>query len=329
MSEVCNNVQPFLFGRNALYHAALQLKQRGLGRLAVPAYSCGDEVESLSAAGLDISFYDVRFNPAGYFEALEKSHDFSDEEVMVTNYFGMKMHHDGDVPVIEDDAYRLDALNAGSSSLFSIFSLRKQLAVPHGALLVSTDDLKIENLLPTPDAVITDDNTNYSSYTTGSTGQGTGIHPGIDHNNVFGARYRLQGGYKLTLPYLELPSRADLDSRSVHLKSQFNRAFTIISEANERINISIAKAMIESNVGFPVILPIPVQNSIHTYEKLKEQGFTKAIPFWSKTYPRLTIDDFPHAKSLKEKILGLSFIYDWSNTDFDLLQKCIKEGYIE
>jgi len=117
-------------------------------RVWAPAFICRAAIAPVVRSGIPVSFYDIG-------ETLEPLMEFGNaapgDAVLFIHYFGIMgpvaslraIGNDRGVLVIEDCAHGLPDLEApapmGSGGHLSIFSLRKQLPVPDGGVLVIND----------------------------------------------------------------------------------------------------------------------------------------------------------------------------------------------
>ncbi len=321
---------PFLFGRNALHKAAESLVKRGIMDLSVPAYACGDELEALRQAGIEMHPYDVIFNPKdGLFHSQRQ--DDSISEALIVNYFGLPNAHEF-AEVITDNAYNLIDLSterARPMGAFAIYSLRKQLLTPNGAFLVSKDPVDMPPIAQLPSEVAEYESENYRRYHTGAVSQGSGIHLGIDSRNPFGPRYAQYGGYTLTDDDLQAPNKTELEERSKQVRREFSKVFAIISRAVDDNQLAIASSMITHEVAFPTMLPVIVSDSQAMYDRFAANNFKKCTPFWNKTYSAIDSTQFPFAAKLKHTLFAFSFIHPWTDNDFDTLIDLTEKGILQ
>jgi hypothetical protein len=319
------NIYPFLFGRNAIHAAALYLKETH-NSISVPAYICGDVIEAIASSGLKVKFYDVLFDPTHEeFRAISKIDDKI--PLLIVNYFGMKFAlATGVKPTIVDNAFSFK-LTPESEADFIIYSLRKQLPTPNGALLLSRPKINIR-LLQTPANVIDMDDANYLNYLHGKK-QGSSHHPGLSEENIYGPRYAEFGGYSLTKP-VKMPSKNALNIRSASIKKQFQQVLSLLERYGLSGRLIIANAMRRQNVDIPTFLPIFVKKSVDTYDRIINSGidFNKAIPFWANNSPWINMSTYPYTWKLKHCILVLSFIYPWDESDYIHLEELLKKELI-
>jgi dTDP-4-amino-4,6-dideoxygalactose transaminase len=139
----------FARGRFALVEGLRALAEvRGVRRLWAPAYVCRPVVDVARAAGLGIALYDVsdRLEPRWPTIAPDRG-----DALLALHYFGLALpgrplqefcsaHA---MPLVEDCAHTVPdpgaAAQVGSYGALAVFSLRKQVPVPGGGLLVVRD----------------------------------------------------------------------------------------------------------------------------------------------------------------------------------------------
>jgi len=156
---------PFMSGKQAVFSCAREALFYGIRlldnlpkRAHVPAYCCRSILLPLKRLKLEICFYDV----GKHLEPILDKTKFANGDIfLLIHYFGMPQDMSAisllcqkhNMILIEDCAHVLpnpkDGNTMGSSGVFSIFSLRKQLPVPDGGVLVvNSSQLKehIKNL---------------------------------------------------------------------------------------------------------------------------------------------------------------------------------------
>lgn len=139
----------FARGRFALFEGIRALARvRGVRRVWLPAYLCRPVVDVTRALGLATALYDVddRLEPVWRTVAPVRG-----DALLVLHYFGLALPPTvvqqfcvaHGMPLIEDCAHTVPdpsaAAQVGSQGALSVFSLRKQMPVPGGGLLVLND----------------------------------------------------------------------------------------------------------------------------------------------------------------------------------------------
>ncbi len=147
-------------GREALYFG-LKLFKNIPKRVHIPAYCCKSVLSPFKQLGIEIIFYDInnRLQPV-----IDNSKLREKDLLLLIHYFGIPQNVQSikqlceqyGVFLIEDCAHTLPDPQSrcpmGSTGIFSIYSLRKQLPVPDGGVLVVNDnDLKKRlSIIPKP-----------------------------------------------------------------------------------------------------------------------------------------------------------------------------------
>lgn len=153
---------PFMSGAQAVFSCAREALLYGIRLLGsvpkkvhVPAYCCQSILSPLEKLGLDVRFYDV----GEYLEPIIDNTEFRKGDVfLLIHYFGIpqdtlsinRLCQEFGMILVEDCAHALPDPEAehtmGSIGAFSIYSLRKQLPVPDGGVLVVNDLLIRERM---------------------------------------------------------------------------------------------------------------------------------------------------------------------------------------
>ncbi|RKX93782.1 MAG: hypothetical protein DRP84_07940 [Spirochaetes bacterium] len=147
-------------GREALYYGIKLLKHLPQ-RAHVPAYCCKSVLAPFKKLSIEINFYDVgkHLEPIIDKKSIKKGDLF-----LLIHYFGIpqdihsikQLCEKFSLILIEDCAHTLpdpqSSCPMGSTGVFSIYSLRKQLLVPDGGILVVNDNSLKERLsiIPKP-----------------------------------------------------------------------------------------------------------------------------------------------------------------------------------
>lgn len=144
----CSSFRLFRTGRRALYEGLRYLRPTAAARVWIPAFICRGILPAVEAAGYGIQFYDV-------IDDLEPDWNTVDlcpgDIVIGVHFFGMARRLDlartfiesREALLIEDCAHLLMAgwgqTSVGHLGTFAIFSLRKQIPVPTGGMLVGAE----------------------------------------------------------------------------------------------------------------------------------------------------------------------------------------------
>jgi dTDP-4-amino-4,6-dideoxygalactose transaminase len=138
-------------GRAAIYSMAKAISGGRKKTAYLPAFHCGVEVEAFRRAGFEVKFYPVKPNLNADLEGASH-YDFEPGDVFfVVHYFGFPQPMDRIIPfcnerqlsLVEDCAHglysRIGKRLLGSYGDWSIFSLRKTLALPNGGGVIRND----------------------------------------------------------------------------------------------------------------------------------------------------------------------------------------------
>jgi len=143
----------FALGRNAMYAACVSAGLKKGDKVLTPAFDCDGSLQPFKVLGLEPVFY--RSDPRTFrvdMEDLASKLQCGARIVHVINHFGfsqqwediMPLCRKAGLPVLEDNAYSLFSEHNGSAfgsfGDFSIFSLRKNLPVIDGGMLVINND---------------------------------------------------------------------------------------------------------------------------------------------------------------------------------------------
>ena len=135
-------------GRVAIWQGIKALGIKAGERILVPAYACGSEIDPLVRAGLDLVFYKVTADLSADMEDLERLCERPCRALFVTHYFGfaqptrelLAFARSRQMLLVEDTTHGLYSRDEqgtplGSLGHMSVFSFKKTIAVPDGALL--------------------------------------------------------------------------------------------------------------------------------------------------------------------------------------------------
>ena len=145
------NVRYFDFARQGIYFVGRRLKDCCRSHILFPTYHCGTELNALKAAGVDLTFYNVRRSGDIDFSDIEAKISPQIDGLYFIHYNGfpqnihriLKLKQEYGLLLLEDAAVSLfsQAKEAplGSVGDVSFFSLYKTLAVPTGGMVVTKD----------------------------------------------------------------------------------------------------------------------------------------------------------------------------------------------
>jgi dTDP-4-amino-4,6-dideoxygalactose transaminase len=148
--ELFPRARLFARGRFALLEGLRALAAvRGVRRLWVPAYLCRPVVDAAAAAGLATALYDVDERLEPRWATIAPA---AGDALLALHYFGLALPKEAvqafaaahRLPLVEDCAHAVPdpdaAVQVGSYGALAFFSLRKQVPMPGGGLLVVGDD---------------------------------------------------------------------------------------------------------------------------------------------------------------------------------------------
>lgn len=338
----------FLYGRNALYAILYSLKkERGYKKILFAAYSCGDEIQPAVILGYDISFFKL---------SQEKGLQIDTEDLLkllrrfkgvliITHYLGFiqrdiniiadycKKH---DIVLIENCAHCLGTryLNRaiGTFGDYAIFSLRKNIPLPHGGALVVNNKSIVSNLdkilrkdfyRPSSEAVSFDFFI-FLGYQSGVLRQGVNISRILKsfsvNQSLHGPRLDTYGGYNLRLSYFAeaIISYTDWESITKVKRRNFLRYLNYFKK-NKMKNFVIIEKILSSE--YPMYFPIYVKDSESFYKKIKHHNIFGIQPFWSHKHEFVNWKIFVKESILKEGILVLPTTYFIGNKNLEIISK--------
>lgn len=328
VNKFCN--REYLFGRNAIYAALNSCKRCGHRRIWMPAYSCGDEIAIAIDLGLDLKLYKIK-NPVIPQLDIDINQVQDGDIVFLVHFFGcvddspettnkvmaLKLKN---CIIIEDAAYALFSKGVGLFGDFIVFSLRKSLPLPHGAILCYKNNFKIDKTIAPTKEVVDCEINNFNRYQNGLEKIGTGYHIGIDSNNIYGARYKDFGGYKLGCSdyVIKKLDEINLDEYKKFLLDKFKITVKSLSKKIPKNNLSIAYNMANKSV-YSQFLPIIVENSSKIYQSLQKEKINFALPFWDKKHSFVDWNVYKESSLIKKNIIALHLAYPINNNDLDRL----------
>lgn len=156
LSGTC--VIPFYQGRVALWFLCQLWQLKPDDEVLMPAYNCGSEVDPFHAYGAKVMFYRVDEKAQIDYEDIKKRCTPKTRVVYITYYFGWPQQvgplyrwcKERDINVVEDCALSLFSRGSegylGTLADASIFSFRKLLPVPDGAVLILKEPVNVDRL---------------------------------------------------------------------------------------------------------------------------------------------------------------------------------------
>lgn len=338
----------FLYGRNALYAILRALKrERGYKKILFAAYSCGDEIQPAVTLGYDVSFFKL---------SQKKGLQVDTEDLMkllkgfkgvlvITHYLGFVQKginiiadycRKNDIILIENCTHCLGTKYLdqaiGTFGDYSIFSLRKNMSLPHGGALVVNNKNILSNLeeilkkdfvRPSSEAV-SFDLFIFLGYQSGLLFQGVNISRTLKsfsvNQSLHGPRLSTYGGYNLRLSYLAeaIISYTDWESIIKIKRRNFQRYLNYFKK-NKMENFVIVEKILSSE--YPMHFPIYVKDSESFFKKIKRHNILGIQPFWSHQHNFVNWKLFAKENILKEGILVLPTTYFVGNKNLEIISK--------
>lgn len=322
----------FLYGRNALY-AILSIlkKERGYKKILFGAYSCGDEIQPAVTLGYNVNFFKL---------SQEKGLQIDTEDLLkllkgfrgvliITHYLGFVQKDiniiaeyckKNDIVLVENCAHCLGTRYLdraiGTFGDYSIFSLRKNIPLPHGGVLVANNKSIVSNLegklkkdfvRPSSMAVMFDFSI-FLSYQSGFLCKGVNIEKTLKNFSVnqslHGPRLSVYGGYKLRLSYLAeaIIFCMNWEDKMKTKKKNFQQYLSYFKKNNMNNFIVVEKILSHE---YPMFFPVYVKNSESFFKKIKRYNIPGVQPFWSHRHNFVNWKLFAKEYTLKNSILAL------------------------
>jgi len=342
------NTHFFLYGRNALYAVLYALKkEKGVKNILFPAYSCGDEIQPAISLKYDVQFYKLatQRNFQIDLENLLKILKGFKGVLVVTHYLGFVQRDmntisnfckKNDIILIEDCAHCLGTRHknkaVGTFGDYSIFSLRKNMPLPHGGALVINNNSLVKNFekilekifyKPSSEAVNLDLFV-FLGYKLGFLQHGMDITEALGKfsikQSLHGPRLGIYGGYNLLLsnlakailPYIDwskliIAKRKNYQRYLDYFKRKKLQHFLVIDEI--------------LNGEYPMYFPIYVKDSEIFYKKIKRHNVSDTQPFWSHMHKFLRWKLFEKEVILKKGILVLPTSYFIGEKKLEIIAK--------
>ena len=329
------------YARNGLFKLAKKIKEIDTHKnnVLVPAYSCGDEIQSLLDAGLKIKVYNIKRSLQIDVNDLKSKIDRSICAILITHYFGFPQKEVNKIKdiadsygifLIEDCAHTLGgSFNnklLGEYGHASVFSLRKMVKVPSGGAVLINDQ-RLNNLTFTkPSKQANDfDLLVFLGQKKNLFKPGTSIEEiyekcGLKKKSHYGPRLEEFGGYDLGISsiskkYINQSNWSkDLKIRLSNFNSYLNMAKNINNQKFKPLFNKIEAGTI------PLSFPVLVKDSKDFYQKLKIHKWTDSVPFWSYFHDQIDWDIYPISNKLKKQIISFPLN---KKINFNLLKNLI------
>lgn len=338
----------FLYGRNALYAILHTLKkERGYKKILFAAYSCGDEIQPAATLGYDISFFKL---------AQEKGLQIDAEDLLkilkgfkgvliITHYLGFIQRNiniiadyckKNGIILIENCTHCLGTRYLdqaiGTFGDYAIFSLRKNMPLPHGGALVVNNKNVVSNLesilsknfhKPSSEAVIFDLFI-FLGYQSRLLRYGVNISKTLKdfsvNQSLHGPRLDVYGGYNLRLSYLAEAIIPYVNWESImNIKKRNFQRYLNYFKKNKMDNFVIVEKILSNE--YPMLFPIYVKNSESFYKKVKHHDIFGIQPFWSHKHKFVNWKIFQKESIIKKGILVLPTTYFIGNKNLEIISK--------
>lgn len=338
----------FLYGRNALYAILHALKkERGYKKILFAAYSCGDEIQPAVILEYDISFFKLSQKKGLQVdtEGLMKLLKGFKGVLVITHYLGFVQRdiniiadycRKNDIILIENCAHCLGTRYfdqaIGTFGNYSIFSLRKNIPLPHGGALIINNKSIVSNFgeilrkdfcRPSSEAVILDLFI-FLGYKSGLLRQGVNISRTFKNfsinQSLHGPRLGIYGGYSLQLSYLaEAVIYCEDWKRIMKIKRRNYQRYLNYFKKNKIESFVIVEKLLSSE--HPMYFPVYVKDSESFLKKIKHHNISGIQPFWSHRHKFVNWKLFAKENILKKGILVLPTTYFIGNKNLEIISK--------
>lgn len=356
----------FLFSaRYAIFHALRALRIRAGETVLVPAYCCGTEIDPLLLAGVKIQWCDVETSLEIASRIIEVLQYQKCRAVLLTHYFGIDRLSDElirycrkrDILIIEDCSHAFLSRSTqgqplGSAGDAAVFSLRKSLGIPDGAVLVTNRDYSRSMLAadsfrrPNRMAVW------YRALQLVRKSTSLNIPRGrrkrvlrwlawaalqsrlplrvLQKVSGAGADCLLDPNSYEFLPKALWWGMSDFSKRRLHCNYQevlerrrenyllLLQLVADIPEVKPLLPVLPAGAC-------PLLFPLVVANRLAVWKQLLRKGID-SHPWWGYFHPAVSWDRFPVAKKLKSEVLGLPVHQGLSSMHMERLSLALREA---
>jgi perosamine synthetase len=330
--------QLFYLARGGVYHSVRHLIPPG-GRVLMPSYHHGVEVEAVLATGAQVSFYRVDADMRIDLDDIRRQ--LPADLVYVTHYAGFAQPIDeaaalcrqAGARLFEDCALSLlsahpDGRPLGTTGDASVFCLYKALPVPHGGVLVSPTPMPVR--IERPPLLSTLHHMAgqalcHLELRFGATGRvvrqamrgtvaGTmrTIAPPVQVGTMHLDPEELTlGASRLLMPLLE---RIDLDEVVARRRRNFQRLARQLDGVVPVLHASLADGV------SPLFVPVRVRDKAEAVSRLRHLG-VQAIDFWNSSHPACDLSRFPETARLRREILELPCHQSLDEEDLDRMAR--------
>lgn len=319
--------QRFFLARAAVWHATRHFLDGRPGKVLMPAYHHGVEVEAVRAAGAEVVFYRVGADMQIDLDDVRRR--LADPQVRIaylTHFIGLaqpvaafaRLCAENGVPWIEDCALALlssasDGRPLGSTGDASIFCLYKTLPVPHGGLLLS-------ECVPPPGSLGSPPLLSTLHHMAGLVLADLELRsPGLGRAVRQAARSAARSTVDAVVPTMKTgtmylsPHELDLGASTLvdRLLPRFDLGRVV---ARRRRNFERLASQLRDRVRIhgdplppgacPLFVPIRVRDKGSLLRALRARGID-AIDFWGIGDPACPEEQFPEVQALRREVLEL------------------------
>lgn len=309
-------------GRTAIYQGMRRLGLPAGGRVLVPAYCCGSEVDALLKADLTVEPYRLGPDLSPDPDELERLARRGCAAIYVVHYFGvvqdlapvMEIAARAGARVVEDAALCLygrarDGTPVGHRGDIGIFSLVKFLPLPDGGALVERKVREGEGGARGPDwrAVLG----RVKGIARASAGLG---RPGraaaapsaeIGPTEALGGLEPGRAAWTISTPSRMLLRHWD-HARTAEIRRRNGRRLASLLEAGPRVRPLFLHWPADA---VPPFFPVVADDPEAFHAHLKASGID-AVRFWYARHPAVALDRFPFESGLKRSVIRLPVHHD-------------------
>ena len=341
------SAQRWFLARAAVWHATRHFLGGRPGKVLMPAYHHGVEVEAVRAGGGDVVFYRVGADMQVDLDDVRRL--LADPQVRLgylTHFIGFpqpvagfaRLCAEHDVPLIEDCALALlsaapDGRPLGSTGDASIFCLYKTLPVPHGGLLLS-DSVPPPGSLGAPPLLSTLHHVAglvLADFELRSPGLGRAVRqaarsaarstvdavvPTVKTGTMYLSPHELDLGASALVARL-LP-RFDLRRVVERRRRNFER---LAAQLRERVHV-YGDPLPPGTC--PLFVPVRVREKRALLNALRARGID-AIDFWGIGDPSCPEERFPEVQALRHEVLELPCHQSLDDQAIDFVARTAQE----
>lgn len=307
-----------MFARNGLYVTLSSIATLTDARtVLLPAYTCGDEIETVIRAGYKVVPYSIDNQLQAVIEDIESLVGDDTAAIMLTHYFGFPQDGLKEIAtlakkkgifLLEDCAHVLssvtyDGLQLGTVGDASFFSLRKYFPIPHGGVLVINNQRLQPPTFKEPDGVTQDkDLLIFLAQTQGLLRKGTPIteiyeRVGLRSDGVHGPRYPDSGGYQLGMTKLSMLLLSNTNWRVISENhcERFQQLLSLCDKGSVSIQPIFNHLPPKCT---PLVFPVNITNSHNRIDR----RIPEINPYWTFLHPQIDLSRNKIARFFKEHL---------------------------